>query len=73
MINVFENLSNNFKNIFLGNGLKTSGDFMRKNSVVLNGFGSMDNQYMTMIYDLGLIFTIVFCVYIFYNIFFIKI
>ncbi|URZ14841.1 O-antigen ligase family protein [Clostridium felsineum] len=60
--------SNWFIKLF-GNGYDTVKDFMMNNQVLMQGFQYTDNQYMTMLYEFGVISVVI---YIIILIFYIK-
>ena len=68
-------LKNSIKNpfyIIMGHGFKTVGTFMLNNKIIISGFTSTDNQYMTFIYEFGYIFLIIYILFLlktFINIF----
>lgn len=53
--------------MFFGMGINTVGKFMLSNPVILPEFASTDNQYMTFLYEMGIIFLISFLIYFLYN------
>jgi hypothetical protein len=57
-------LSNQFNgkviHLFFGNGLTSSVDFMLSHQMVIPNFNTTDNQYLTWLYDLGLLPLIVY-------------
>ncbi|KHD35735.1 hypothetical protein NL50_12265 [Clostridium acetobutylicum] len=56
--------SNLFVKLF-GNGYDTVKDFMMNNQVLMQGFQYTDNQYMTMLYEFGIISVVVYLIILF--------
>lgn len=67
--NILNSFNHNILSLFIGNGMRTTGKFMIENQVLLDGFMSVDNQYITMLYDMGIVFLIVVILYIVNSIF----
>lgn len=65
MNNIMNNLMDNKSRILIGNGINSIHDFMLDHYVQIADFASADNQYLTFIYDLGLMFTIITIIYLF--------
>ncbi|MBI6004191.1 O-antigen ligase family protein [Clostridium perfringens] len=68
-ISVIKNIvyytKNDINIILFGNGIDTASEFMEKYTSVIQGFKAMDNQYLTLYYEVGGIFIIIFLIYIF--------
>lgn len=58
--------SNIFQNIF-GHGLFASGELLLSNTIFIQGFTSIDNQYVTMIYEQGIATFIIYILLLIFN------
>lgn len=53
---IFDNFQNDgFIQQLFGNGVFSAQSFMLQNTVAIKGFGTTDNQYMTWLYEFGLV------------------
>lgn len=58
--------------VLFGNGYMTNNEFMLNNHVYLSNFMTTDNQYLSIMYDFGLILTIIYFIFLTKNILSIK-
>jgi hypothetical protein len=57
-------LNNGVANFLLGNGFRTVESFMQSHTVVISGFTTTDNQYMSFFYEFGFLSLILYVVMI---------
>lgn len=69
MSNVLNNISENPINIFIGNGVYASSEFMLNNTVVLKEVKFMDNMYLTAIYNFGFLYVYIYILYLISSLF----
>ncbi|WP_415522930.1 O-antigen ligase family protein [Clostridium sp.] len=61
-------LNNGIVNFLFGNGFKSVNIFMLNNPVVISGFSTTDNQYLSFFYDFGFLGLLLYIIIIIYSV-----